>query len=169
MKGYIGVDIPTKKYLRAYIIAQLGELPVMSTDTVIGNKLLDLLQHHTNQRKKEFGNHYNAKVRIYIGQYLYHQRGCNLNETNIKNFNLFVQHLVKDKMRFLLDHYVPLYGSLDAGIEKMRAILGIGEEDWDEYSIEKDYLRYRKANNAQLLYKKTSEKTLGDASFLKTG
>ena len=92
MKGYIPVEIPTKRYIKAFLCAKYGEKPLMTTDSKIGNKLYDLLCHKTNERKKEFANkRYNSTVRPLVSYHTFKQRGANLHETNIKSFNLFVE------------------------------------------------------------------------------
>jgi hypothetical protein len=91
MKGYIPVETPTKKYIRAFIIAELGQKPLICTKDLIGNKLYDILQYATNERRNEFGTkRYDATIRVYISMHTFRQRGANLNETNFKNFNAFL-------------------------------------------------------------------------------
>lgn len=163
MRGYVSVDIPTKKYIRAYIVAQLGTPPVMNTEHVIGAKLFDLLEHPTNEDRKQFAQaQYNDVIRVKITHHAFVQRGCNLNETNVKNFNLFVKHLIKDKMRFLLDFYIEQTGSFTTALELIREKhLLISEDDWETETIKKDYWRYRKRSGSPLLYRKNiPEKSL---------
>ena len=95
MKGFVSVIIPTKSYIKAYVTNKLGEWPKMTTDHEIGNKLYDLFTHKLNERKAEFSNkRYNATMKIFISMHTYRQRGCYLNETNIKNFNLFLEKMI---------------------------------------------------------------------------
>ena len=42
MKGYYPVKILTKKYIKAYLLSQLGPRPMMSTEHHIGTKFYDL-------------------------------------------------------------------------------------------------------------------------------
>ncbi len=161
MKGYIPIEIPTKKYIRAFILAQLGEKPYMSTDHVIGCKFFDVLQRSTNERKLQFASkHYNAKIRVYITLHTFRQQGANLNETNVKSFNRFVQGLIKDRVRFLLDVYVPDSKSFERALVRVREVMKIDDEDWDSESIKKDYYRYRLKNDLPLLYQKKTDKVL---------
>lgn len=156
MRGYISVDIPTKRYIKAYIVSLLGETPVMNNDHLIGSKLMDLLEHQTNEQSSRFPQRaYNSKIRVRISHYVFAHRGCNLNETNVKNFNIFVQHLVKDKVRFLLDVYTEQTGSFTKALDMVRIRMKIEEEDWDSDSIKKDYWRYRKKSGLPLFYKKS--------------
>ena len=102
MKGFVSVIIPTKSYIKAYVINQLGDWPKMTTRHEIGNKLYDLLAHKTNERKTEFSNkRYNATIKLFISIHTYRQRGCCLNETNIKNFNLFLEKKIMGYLVFL--------------------------------------------------------------------
>jgi hypothetical protein len=156
---FFGRRIPTKKYIRAFIVAQLGPKPVICNRDVIGNKLYDVLQHSTNAYKTDFSTkHYDAKLRVYVSLHTFKSRGANLNETNVKNFNAFLQALIKDKMRFLLDLYVPMFGSFEKALAITREVIKIEDEDWDSDSIKKDYYRYRIKKNLPLLYKKERSK-----------
>ena len=155
MKGYITIEIPTKKYIRAFIIAQLGAKPFMSTEHVIGNKLYDVLQRTGNERRSgRLNKLYECSLRVYISMHTFRQHGANLNDTNLRNFNGFVQGLIKDKIRFLLDLYVPAFGSFEKALVKAREVMKIEDEDWDSDSIKKDYYRYRVKRKMPLLYKK---------------
>lgn len=161
MKGYIPIEIPTKKYIRAFIIAQLGEKPFMTSDHLIGNKFHDVLQRSANERKAQFASkHYNAKIRVYISLHTFRRQGAHLNETNLKSFNRFLQHLIKDRIRFLLDIYVPEQKGFEKALAKVRGIMKIEDDDWDSDSIKKDYYRYRLQKNLPLLYQKHLDKTL---------
>jgi len=138
MKGYIPIEIPTKRYIRAFIITQLGPKPLMCTKDLIGNKLYDVLEHTTNEYRTDFARkHYNATVRLYISLHKFKQRGANLNETNVKNFNGFLQALIKDKMHFLLDLYVLMFGSFERALVIAREVVKIEDEDWETDSIKR--------------------------------
>ncbi len=161
MKGHVPIDLPTKKYIKAFLIAELGEKPVLSKEHMIGSKLYDILQHSTNERKAKYSNsHYNATIRVYISKHTFRSRGANLNETNLKNFNGFIQAVIKEKMRFLLDLFVPA----DNSFEKAREVMKIDEEDWDNDSIQKDYYWYR-VKQRPLLYKKEPREPVPAMSF----
>lgn len=171
MRGFIPIEIPTKRYIKAYMQAQLGERPLMTTETHIGNKLFDLLRNKRNERRTEFANkRYNARMRIYVSYHTFKQRGANLHETNIKNFNLFIEREIKEKFYFLMDTYIDMLPSFEANLPQVRKKLGICVEDWDCDSMRKDYYRYRLANGKALLYDKNATRTVpsfsyADASF----
>ena len=160
MKGWIPVELPTKKYIKAYIISQIGEKPRMDTRHKIGSKLHDLLQHKTNERKTEFSQRYNCTIRIYISLHIFKNRGAYLNETNIKNFNQFVENDLKDKFYFLMDLFIEMLPSFEANLPEVRKKLGIDIEAWSDDSMRKDYYRYRKAIGKPLLYNKNSTRTV---------
>src|SRR4051812_48569136 len=129
MKGYIPVDIPTKTYIKAYIIHQLGERPVMSTTHFIGQKLYDVLEHKTNERKEAYSNaRYKCTLRIYINKYTFKTRGANLNETNLKNFNSFVEEIIKHRFRELMDDRIEILPNFLANLPDVRNKLGIDVE-----------------------------------------
>lgn len=128
---------------------------MMNTEHLIGHKLYDLLQHKTNEDKTDATNtRYNTKVRIYINMHVYKQRGANLNSTNIKNFNNFVERIIKDRYRFVMDFYINIFPSFEANLPYVRTLLGIDDDAWDGDSMKKDYYRYRALTGKPLLYKK---------------
>lgn len=155
MKGYIPIDIPTKKYVKAYLLSRFSGKVIMSPDNKFGNKLYDVLQHSTNEYKTDFSNvRYNDKLRIYISMHTFKKRGCHLNETNIKNFNSFVEDDLKDKFYFLMDFYIEILPVYSAHVDDVRKKLGIDIEAWSDDSMKKDYYRYRKSMGFALLYDK---------------
>lgn len=154
--NYVPIEIPTKKYVKAFVFTQLGDHPRMSTDSVIGNKLFDVLQRSTNERRTEFPNkRYNCKMRVYVSLHTFRKQGANLNETNVQKFNLFCELLLKDKMRFLLDTFVALNNSFEKSLDQVREIMKIDDDDWETESIRKDYYRYRLRQKLPLLYEKS--------------
>jgi len=161
MKGYIPIDIPTKKYIKAYLLSRFKGKIIMSPDNKFGNKLYDVLQHKTNERKTDFSNaRYNDTMRIYISFHVFKQRGCHMNETNIKNFNSFIEKDLKDKFYFLMDTYIDILPVYSAHVDEVRKKLGIDDDHWSDDSMKKDYYRYRKSMGLKLLYdkKNVSEK-----------
>lgn len=161
MKGWVPVEIPTKKYIKAYIHSKLGEKPMMTTvGNTIGHKLYDLLQHSTNERASVFeSKHYCEVIRIYIPVNTFRKRGAFLNETNIKNFNLFVENEIKHKFHFVMDILIEALPNFNANLPEVRRALGIDIESWSDESMCKDYYRYRKVSGRPLLYSKNSFKT----------
>jgi hypothetical protein len=160
MNGYIPIEIPTKKYLKGYLLHHFGDKIHMNRDTLIGSKLFDLLQHSTNEERTKTNCRYNTHVRIYIPRATFRQRGHHLNETNLKNFNLFIEYLIKDRFYFLMDFYIDIVPSFDVNISIVRKQLGINDEYWDTDSMRKDYYRYRKMKGKPLFYKKNYTETV---------
>ncbi len=159
MKGYIPVVIPTKRYIQAYLNSQLGEQPKMCTEHEIGSFFYNVLTHTTNERKTEFANvRYNAQVKVYVSSYTFRQRGANLKETNIKNFNRFIEKKIKSRFYELMDDYFEMLPSFTANLPAVRRKLGIDVEEWDDDSMRKDYYRYRIATGKPLIYDKTSSR-----------
>ena len=145
MQGYISIDIPTKPYIKAYILHRMGQQPVMTTRSIIGHKLYDLLMHNTN----EFGNQplnsmYTAKIRVYIPIATFKQRGANLNITNTRNLNTFIEVKIKDRFHELMDEALEVYPNFMQNLPGIRKKLGIDIEAWSDDSMKKDYYRYRK-------------------------
>ena len=154
MKGYIPVDLPTKKYIKAYLYSYFNNRPYINRDTRIGSKLVDLLEHQTNEEKNDFSTRYNTNIRLYISGHLFRQRGVFLNHTNIKNFNLYVEAVIKERFYELMDDACEVFASFEANIDGVRLKLGIDDEAWSTDSMRKDYYRYRKEKGKGLFYKK---------------
>lgn len=146
------IEIPTKRYIKAYLRSQLGEKPVMNTTTAIGSKFYDLLQHETNEDKNRFAE-YNTHMKIYVSYHIFYHRGAFLNETNIKGFNSFVEAEIKRRFRDQMDFYLSIFPNFMANLPAVRKHLGIDVGSWDDDSMKKDYYRYRKRNGKPLLYK----------------
>src|SRR5436190_6249042 len=158
MKGFVPVDIPTKKYIKAYLLHKLGPKPQMNREgNSIGNKLYDLLEHITNERADQFkSKHYTETARVYIPVRLSKKRGIYLNESNVKNFNLFVENELKDRFHDKMDDLIEILPNFMSNLPEIRRKLGIDIEDWSDDSMKKDYYRYRKYKNKALLYSKVS-------------
>ncbi len=157
MKGLIAVEIPTKKYIKAYVLSKLGDKPVLTVSSdSIGNKMYDVLQHKNNERKTDFKNsRYTEVLKIYIHIRTFKKRGAYLNHTNIRNFNLFIELEIKDRFHSLMDDLIELLPSFENNLPEVRRRLGIDIEDWSDDSMKKDYYRYRLKKNKSLLYNKT--------------
>jgi len=148
IKGYVPVDIPTKKYLKAYIQLTLGEKPVISQSSHIGSKLVDLMQSKRNHRMSRYQpQHYPETIRVYLNKYAFKNKGCNINHTNIIAWNCYLESYVKEHIRFLLDTYLELTMSLEASIEIMRDKTGLDENVLTYDQVKKDYYRYRKGKD----------------------
>lgn len=155
MKGYLSIEIPCKKYIKAYLIRQYGEKPVLNKDTEVGNKLFDLLVHKINDRKKEYSSKtYKDSIKVYVSIRTFHKRGGFLNETNVISFNRFLERRVKEKLYFLMNFYVDIVPSFESNLLIVRRELGIDEDAWETDSIKKDYYRYRRKHGMKKLNSK---------------
>lgn len=170
MKGYYPIEIPTKKYIKAYILHQLGDKPVINTQHRIGNKLYDVLTKTTNERRTEYSNvRYNTMIKVYVNHHIFNHQGGTLNETNIKNFNLFMEDEIKSAYRMLMDFYIDLLPSFEANLPEVRKRIGIDLDNWDTDSIKKDYYRYRKKTGKALLYKTSDDRFVVPKKFMDPG
>ncbi len=155
MKGYIPIEIPTKLYIKGFILAELGEKPVMDRDNLIGCKMCDLLNYRTNEFGSKKSSRYNTTIKLYIRYYIFKHRGHHLNFTNLKNFNQFIEKYIKDRFYFLMDFYIDVFPSFEANLPTVRKHLKISEEYWDTDSMRKDYYRYRLEIGKPLFYNKS--------------
>lgn len=152
MKGYIPVTIPTKKYIAAYLRHQYRSDVIIKKNTLIGNKLFDLLEHKMNNRGTEFGyGRYNTKIKIFIPMRTFQKRGGFLNESNVMNFNLFLEYLVKTHFYNMMNLLYDIHPAINQHLPYIRQSLGIDIEDWPDDSMRKDYYRYRLDNKVKLI------------------
>lgn len=158
MKRYIPIEIPTKKYIKAYLINEFGERPVMNSNTPIGSKLIDLLQHQFTSECEEIDNiRYDARVKLFISKHTFLHRGAFITKNNLKVFNIFCTRQIKERFRFAMDFYFEVDPSFTTNLPYVRKQLGIEIESWDDDSMKKDYYRYRKATGKPLLYKRLTK------------
>lgn len=157
MKGLIPIDIPTKKYIKAHIISELGEKPIMAVNHLFGNKLYDVLQHQQNERLLN-SYRYDDTLKIFISCRTWRIRGAYLNQTNLRQFNLFIECDIKRQFRKYMDFYITILPSFEAHLPAVRKLLGIDLEAWSDDSMRKDYYRYRKYTGKPLLYGKVAQK-----------
>ncbi len=149
MKGYTPVDIPTQPYIAAFIKGHMGPQPKMNGPDALGitKYFTVLLTRASNYRKTSYRNGwYTTKLRVYIDMHTCNARGHYLNETNVRDFNIFVKNLLKGRFHELMDDYVEKNGSITKSLDRVREKLKISIFDWDDDSMRKDYLRYRKKN-----------------------
>lgn len=152
MKGYVPVELVTKKYIKAFVKSTMGDQPVMDRSNLIGHKLYDLLSHRTNERLDQFeSKHYTEKLRIFIPIRTFRIRGAFLNHTNIKNFNLFIEQMIKQRFYHIMDDLVEILPSFESNLPEARRKLGIDIDSWPDDSMKKDYYRYRLRNGKPLL------------------
>lgn len=156
MKRYIRIEIPVKPYIKAYMIAQLGEMIKLSPGQhAITNKIYDLLERSQNWERIDSKCNYGEKVTIYLTYDTFRRKGHNLNATNVKNFNRFVEKLAKWHFYTVMDSLMAILPSFEGNLPEARKRIGIDLEYWSDDSMKKDYYRYRLKNNLPLLYDKT--------------
>ena len=150
MQGYISIEIPTKPYIKAYVHHRMGAKPLMTADcNSIGHKLYDLLQHDTNEfGSRKLNSMYTCKMRVYIPIATFHHRGANLNITNLKNFNRYIERKIKDRFYELMDEGLEVLNNFNSNLPEVRRKLGIDLEAWSDDSMKKDYYRYRQKMKA---------------------
>ena len=153
MNGYFSVTLPTKKYIKACLVNQMGESPIMNSRSRFGGYFVDLLQRKTD-KFDPVNARYNTSLKVYINKHLYYQRGGNLLNKDIKKFNQFVEEDIKCRLHFLLDYYNLFQPGFEPHIAKVREKLGIDIEAWSDDSMKKQWYRYRKEEKKPLIYLK---------------
>ena len=163
----IPVVIPTKKYIRAYVISKFGDKPLMNTTHLFGSKFYDLLSHKVEDKDYLIRNRpvFNSEMKLYIPYCTFASRGGFISNQNMKIFNAFMEGNIKEHYRFCMDTLIEINPFFEENLKKVREIIGIDVEHWDSDSIKKDYYRYRKTNNLPLLYKSKYTGTRSEQNF----
>lgn len=157
MNKCIPIEIPTKKYVKEYLIAKFGDKPLMNSRHNIGSKFYDLLQHKYTEDCNELPNvRYDTRLKLYVSQHTFRHRGVFINQIKVKSFNNFCETEIKMRFRHYMNFYIEIHPNFKASLHDVRRELGIDIEAWDDDSMQKDYYRYRKANKMPLLYKRES-------------
>lgn len=155
MKCYVSVSIPVKSYVKAFMQKELGDDLKLSTGQhVIYNKLNDLLERSQDPDKLDANCSYNARIIIYISRSKFRQRGCNLNATNTRSFNKFVELMLKHRFHTLMDDLIAIRPGFERNLIIVRKRLGIDVEAWSDDSMQKDYYRSRLRRNMPLFKNK---------------
>lgn len=154
MKRHFSLEIPTKKYLKAFIISQLGARPVITAEHVYGNVLFDLLQREPDEKGQLINARYETCVTVFISHRIYYRRGVFLSHGNIKRLNNYIEEDLKTKFHFLMDFYNNNVQGFEMHLQKVRDRLGVDMEAWSDDSMKKEYYRYRKSEGKPLFYVK---------------
>lgn len=154
MSKYVSIEIPTKKYIKAFLIGQLGAKLIVKKNTWPGHMLYDLLNHQSNENQRKQSSRYNTQLKLYISVSIMYHRGIFMNYNNIKRFNLFLESEIKERFHFYMDSKIEILPSFEANLPYVREKLGLDIEAWDSDSMKKDYYRYRVKTGKDLLYKK---------------
>ena len=126
------------------MVKELGtEMKLSTSQHVIYNKLYDLLERKQDPDKLDATCNYNEKVTILISRAQFHKRGCNLNHTNIRSFNKFVEGMLKHRYHNLMDDLIAVRPGFERNLVIVRKRLGIDVEAWSDDSMKKDYYRSR--------------------------
>jgi hypothetical protein len=91
---------------------------------------------------------------VYISVSKMKRFGCNLNSTNIRQFNKFVELLLKHRFHRMMDDLISMNPGFERNLRIVRRQLGIDEDDWSTDSMKKDYYRSRVKRNMPLLRRK---------------
>lgn len=153
MKGYVPVNIPVKRYVKAYIEHNLA-MPVKMDRKCrhsIVEKLYDYMEKDAEPPSDTTLAEYPCTITVHITFDQFNRRGATVNNINIKNFNSFCETFVKENFRILMIDAWKVIPGFDCHLPALREALGITIEDWPDDSIKKDFYRYRKRMGLTIL------------------
>lgn len=154
MNKYISVIIPTKRYIREFLISEYGEKIILPKRSLFGNKLYDLLSRSIDENERKIDTNFNCEMKIYVSLSTFYHRGILLSNRSIKDFNNLIESEIKNRFRTYMDFLIQIDPSFVKNLPVVREKLRLDLEAWDFESIKKDYYRYRKRIGKPLLYKK---------------
>jgi len=141
-------SIPVKPYVRKHLENKFGNPVMLRQDSAIGKYFYQLLEDPSRGRDRQYSE-YTDLVTIRIPEKVFLHRGCMLTDTNITNFNSFVEDQLKQHLRLMIDILLEFNE-----VEIKEAILivyhkfNLDETVLPYETIKKDYYRYRKRSKA---------------------
>lgn len=152
---FVKINIPTKRYLKAFLQNRFGEELLLSHHDPYGKCLYVLLSD--NRKRKDMqpiSGDYKEEMNVSLHRDAFRHYGFSISKTGVRAFNTFVEELFKEMVHSYIDGRLEVKPKLKDAIADMRIYFKIDDDDWDYESIKKDYYRYRKRNGKALLYEK---------------
>jgi hypothetical protein len=147
----VKAEIPCKQYVKTYLENRFGNLDpksglmvcLLSSDTIEGKFLFELLESQNERRDTEFGQ-YPQTVIVKITEDVFLRKGYFLSKTSTIRFNSFIEDLIKNSMRLIIATLVHECGmKMTAAIEKFQDTFGFDEKSFPLETIKKDLQRYK--------------------------
>lgn len=141
MSNRFTIEIPCKKYVKAYLETNCGtpvnlkHLPDLSEDL-----RLCLIRKPRHLESKKVAD-YDDKVDVMIPEDWFYRYGWEMNKENVLDFN----RKVEQKVKFLMRQYIALNYTLGISVSDcirgFQEEYGISELHWPYQSIRKDFYR----------------------------
>lgn len=157
--GQVSVELKTKPHVKAFLLNNFGERPMIDSTHIFHNFLLLCLTHSLTYRIDDVPE-YPETMKIYITKNDYNLYGCWMNPRQMQLFNGHVDHSMKMLLTAHTDTYLAhkpnalLKDALLYSLGEMK----IDEDDWSLETITKYYYRSRQNRNKPLLYVKENKK-----------
>lgn len=151
----ISVKLLTKKHIKAYLINNFGEKPLIDCKHIFHNYLL-LCYSHSLTYKMDDLNRNSVEMNIYITPDDYNRYGCWLNARQMHFFNCHANDYLQALVCAMADTFLEVHPNpkLKDALEYALKYIKLSDEDWDMETVTKFYYRHRKYNNRPLLYNK---------------
>lgn len=168
MMQRVGVILKTNKHIKAYLISNFGDCPVIDSKSVFHNHFLFCLTHRLVQHMDTVAD-YQESCKLYITKDDYERYGCWLNNKQAHLFNMHVDSMMKNeiviRIQMILEYNSQ--ATLSSAIYDSLKRMGLTDEDWNPESITRYFHRYRQRKGLPLLYDKKINKSSGKMSDLK--
>lgn len=151
----ISVKLVTKAHIKAYLINNFGEKPLIDCKHIFHNYLL-LCYSHSLTYKMDDLNRNSVEMNIYITPDDYNRYGCWLNARQMHFFNCHAEDYMKSLVIAMADTYLEVHPQpkLKNALEYALRQIKLTDEDWDMETVTKFYYRHRKYTGKPLLYNK---------------
>lgn len=166
MLKQVSVLLKTKKHIRAYLLNNFGEQPMIDSKHIFHNYLLLCYSHTLTLNMHEMLKD-TVDMKLYITPSDNQRYGCWLNARQMHFFNTHVDAFMKELLISKADSYLDLHHRpvLKDALAYALDYLKVTEDDWEWDTIVRHYHRSRERRGRPLLYKK--EKTLQEMSDYK--
>lgn len=156
----VGVLLKTKKHIKAYLISNFGEFPVIDSKSIFHNHFLFCLAHRL-LRDMDKCIEYTESCKLYITRDDYERYGCWLNKKQAHLFNEHVDTMMKSEIVIRIQMHMEYNekATLNSAILDSLKRMGLTDEDWNPESIVRYYHRYRQRKGMPLLYDKKINKS----------
>jgi hypothetical protein len=145
MGEHFTIDVPCKKYVKAYLETQCGTPADLSKMPDLLMELRRCLKGKPGELSKKGIANYTESVKIIIPTRVFYRDGWELNSQNVLEFNRYAEERVKFFMRNFVALGVFMGMSQTESIREFQDRFGFDEQSWSFDSIKKDFYRNQAA------------------------
>lgn len=146
--GPVQLFMPVKPYVLKFLTKHLGANYKLTLDDIFGRQLVPLMESRRHRTRRQKGLHrYKSTFGVLVNPARFAGGKVeNFTNVTIVYFNNFAEELCAGELHCLIDVCTQHAGmTIKEAIDAFRIKFGLTEEDWDEMTMRRGYLRYRRA------------------------